>query len=98
MSCQHRTRAWESEGESSTIVQFRNDQKPMVWLYSNLGWVPIGNTPEDEKGAEAFAEHVADSYGLVEVPTERAEWLAGWVDDEYWYREVNTVLENDEDD
>lgn len=67
-----RTRLWESESGSSTCVQFRTDVKPMVWMHTNLGWVPIGNAPEDEKEAETFAEDVAAGYNLVESSLERA--------------------------
>jgi len=75
-----RTRAWASESGTTTVVQFRNDQIPMVWLHANLGWMPIGNTPKDEAAAEKFAEEIADSYGLVEVDEKEAEWYAGWIE------------------
>lgn len=60
-----RTRLWESPNGSST------------WLHSNLGWLPISNTPADELTAEQFAEQTAAGYGLVESTKERANQMAG---------------------
>ena len=74
----HETRAWASEG-SSTIVQFRTDEDPMVWMHTNIGWVPIGNAPKDDADkAEQFAEKTALSYGLREVDAAEAARIAGW--------------------
>ena len=72
-----RTRLWEDpEGLSSTCVQFRTDTKPMVWVNTNMGWVPISNTPKDEKEAEQFAEEIATGYHLEESSPERAQYMA----------------------
>lgn len=72
-----RTRLWESNGGSSTCVQFRTDTEPKVWLHTNLGWVPIGNSPAEESEAEKFAVELADGYQLVEADQDRAEYFAG---------------------
>lgn len=72
-----RTRYWYSDQGSSTAVQFRTDADPMVYLHCNLGWVPIGNAPRDEAGAELFAEEIAAGYRLVESDAELALEMAG---------------------
>jgi hypothetical protein len=77
-----RTRYWHDfAGLSSTAVQFRDDADPMVFLHTNLGWVPIGNTPPDATGAERFAEEVAASYKLSEASQAVATYMAGCDDD-----------------
>ena len=73
-----RTRLWNSENGSNTCVQFRTDSKPMVWVHSNIGWLGMGNTPENEAEAEKFAEETAEGYGLVETTPEEALYMAGW--------------------
>lgn len=76
-----RTRYWhDASGLSSTAVQFRDDTEPMVHLHTNLGWVPIGNTPTDATGAERFAEELAKNYNLNEASQAVATYMAG-VDD-----------------
>ena len=76
---EHRTRAWESASGSSTIVQFRTDiDGAPVWMHTNIGWIPIGNAPEELGAAEDFAVKAAAGYGLEESPEWRAEELAGW--------------------
>lgn len=77
-----KVRCWESE-LTSTVVQFRTDADPMVYLHTNLGWVPIGNTPKDPKEAEKFAEECARGYDLQESKKSRAYWLAGLTPDDW---------------
>ena len=72
-----KTRAWESDEGSSTIVQFRSDVHPHVWMNTNMGWVPIGNAPAGLREAESFAETMAKDYGLTETHPDRSRWLAG---------------------
>lgn len=91
----YRTRAWESDSGTSTVVQFRTDVDPMVWVNGNIGWMPIGNTPKDEAKAEKFAEETAEGYGLVECSRERAEWWAGWGED-YPFDEEDDEEEDDD--
>lgn len=82
---QKRTRAWESLEGSSTIVQFRTDTYPYLWMNTNLGWVPVNAEENKDKTLEEVekqAEQIAESYGLVESSPERAAWLAGWDDSE----------------
>ena len=50
----------------------------MVWVHSNIGWLGMGNTPENEAEAEKFAEETAEGYGLVETTPEEALYMAGW--------------------
>lgn len=77
-----RTRLWlaEDHPHTSTGVQFRTDVEPKVWMHTNIGWVPIGNAPRDEAEAEAFAIEIAEGYDLMEMPEERARYMAGWED------------------
>ena len=72
-----KTRFWDSDQGSSTCVQYRDDAEPMVWMHTNLGWVPIGNSPEDAGEAEAFAVETAKGYGLVERDNDTARAMAG---------------------
>lgn len=72
-----RTRLWRSDEGSSTAVQFRNDLAVMVWLNTNIGWVPISNAPEDEVGAEDFAVRLANGYRLIEADKETAQRFLG---------------------
>lgn len=60
-----KNRFWGSE-TSSTAVMFMPKEDPKVFLHTNLGWVPIGNTPEDEVEALSFAMDIALSYKLEE--------------------------------
>lgn len=77
-----KTRYWHHEdGMSSTAVQFRDDADPMVHLHTNMGWVPIGNTPKDVKDAEVFAEQLATGYNLQEANKDVAVYMLG-LDDE----------------
>ena len=64
-----KTRLWES---TSTCVQYRTDVTPFVYLHTNIGWVPIGNTPEGVEEAEKFAIKCAAGYDLIESSPERA--------------------------
>lgn len=75
MATNFRTRCWESR-DSSTVVQFRTDVEPKVWMHTNIGWLPIGNTPDNEVEAEAFAVECAAGYKLVESPQDRAFYMA----------------------
>lgn len=72
-----KTRYWDNPGFSSTAVQFRTDTEPMIWMHTNIGWVPIGNTPVDRKEAEHFAEELAAGYNLEERGREFAEYMLG---------------------
>lgn len=72
-----RTRYWESEGVSTTAVQFRDDTEPMVHIHTNMGWVAVGNAPKDVVGAEKFAEDIARGYHLTETTEEQALYMAG---------------------
>lgn len=73
-----KTRYWDrSDGLSSTAVQFRTDTDPMVFFHTNIGWVPIGNTPKDATGAEEFAEKLASGYGLTEANQTQAIYMLG---------------------
>lgn len=73
-----KTRYWDNiDGGSTTAVQFRDDTEPMVFLHSNIGWLPLGNTPKDATGAEAFAKQLADGYGLTEASQEVAQYMLG---------------------
>jgi hypothetical protein len=79
----HRTRFWDRpDGITSTAVQFRTDADPMVHLHTNIGWVPIGNTPKDIAEAEKFAEECAVGYNLIERDQAHARYMAGWNDSE----------------
>jgi hypothetical protein len=81
MSVEKRTRLWKSEdGFSTTRVQFRTDCDPMVWMFTNIGWMPVGNSPDDVDAAESFATEVAEGYKLVECCEEEAHYFAGWED------------------
>lgn len=71
-----RTRIWVGDN-TDTKVQFRNDADPKVWMNTNIGWIPIGNAPTDDVGAEAFAVDTAKSYGLPEGSLEEAKYWAG---------------------
>lgn len=71
-----RTRFWcDPMWLSSTCVQFRADTKPMVWLHTNIGWIPVGNTPETEKEAESFAIGLAEGYNLTEANQGLAQYM-----------------------
>jgi len=72
-----RTRFWSSP-DTTTCIQFRTDTDPKVWIHTNLGWVPIGNTPDDAGAAEAFAVDVAAGYKLEEASEDTARYMAGW--------------------
>ena len=73
-----RTRCWEDpEGCSNTVVQVRDDARPMVHVHSNIGWLPISNAPEDWDAAVAMAESLARGWGLEESSRGRALWMAG---------------------
>lgn len=74
----HRTRCWYSDQGSSTMVQFRTDLTPMVWMHTNIGWVGVSNAPTDEAKAEQFAVELATGYELKEHDRESAEHFAGW--------------------
>jgi len=72
------TRLWEAEPErSSTAIQFNSEATPKVWMHTNIGWIPIGNSPKDNDEAERFAEDTAKEYGLEESTQERAKYMAG---------------------
>jgi hypothetical protein len=71
-----KTRYWSND-EGNNGVQFRNDASPMVWIATNIGWLPISNSPEDEQEAEAFAEKLAKGYGYDERSSEYALYMAG---------------------
>jgi hypothetical protein len=60
-----RNRFWGSE-TSSTAVMFMPLEDPKVWLHTNIGWVPIGNTPENAAEAEQMAIDLAKNYFLEE--------------------------------
>lgn len=60
------------EPETTPDLQFRTDVRPFVWLRTNLGWVPIGNTPDTEPAG----------HGREEAPPERARYMAGWAETE----------------
>lgn len=60
-----KNRFWGSE-LSSTAVMFMPKEDPKVWFHTNLGWVPIGNTPEDSAEAEQMAINLAVHYSLEE--------------------------------
>lgn len=70
------TRAWTSK-TTPTVVLWRKDIQPMVWLCTNAGWIPIGNTPEDSDAAESFAEEMAEEYQLAECHHSEALYLVG---------------------
>lgn len=73
-----KTRLWkDASGSSSTMVQFRTDTHPMLWMHTNIGWIPDGSCPDEAKEAEAKAEEVAKGYGLDEVSQEEALYWAG---------------------
>jgi hypothetical protein len=72
------TRYWRKPaGESSTAVQWRDDTRPQVWVFTNVGWVPIIGTPADPTEAQVTAEKLATEYGLVEVKKNEALFMAG---------------------
>ena len=72
-----KTRLWESDCGSNTMVQFRTDSDPMVFIHSNIGWLPIGNAPKTAAEAEKFAAETAEGYDLIEASTEKAEYFLG---------------------
>ena len=73
-----KTRFWDHPyGLSSTAVQFRDDADPMVYVHSNIGWLPIGNTPKDAVEAEDFAVKLAKGYNLTECSQEMANYMLG---------------------
>jgi hypothetical protein len=75
-----KTRAWYNPGVTDTIVQFRTDVTPFIYIHSNVGWLPIGNCPSDPEKAEKLAERTAKGYNLIEAPEDYAKHLAGWTD------------------
>lgn len=70
-----RTRLWLGH-HTSTAVQFRNDVEeddPMVWMHTNLGWIPVGNSVGlTEQEAEKLAVGIAGGYNLEEQDEETA--------------------------
>lgn len=77
----HVTRLWASS-ETTTMVQFRTDTDHLVWIHTNVGWVPITNAPDNnEYDAALFAEEIAKGYGLTELSQEQARYFAGWEDE-----------------
>jgi hypothetical protein len=72
-----KTRAWNSP-ETNTIVQFRTDVSPFIYLHTNVGWIPVGNCPSNPEKAEKMAEDIAKGYNLTETTQEFAKHLAGW--------------------
>ena len=63
-----KTRLWSNPG-TTTVIQVRNDvpaDSPMVFIHTNLGWLPISNAPRTYNEAEQFAAEAADGYGLRE--------------------------------
>lgn len=75
-----KTRIWHNRN-STTMVQFISTANPKVYLQTNIGWLPIGNTPENDDEAQKFAEDCAVSYGLVEGSQEMANYFAGVSDE-----------------
>ena len=73
-----RTRFWSSDEGSSTCIQFRTDRRPAVWIHTNIGWIPVGNTPPALEQAEHFAENIAMGYNLTERDEAHARFMAGW--------------------
>lgn len=71
-----KTRLWTNQ-ERTTLVQFRTDSKPMVWIHTNIGWLACGNAPEDEKEAEQFAQEIANGWNLKEASHEMAIYFLG---------------------
>ena len=49
----------------------------MVYVHSNIGWLPIGNTPKDAVEAEDFAVKLAKGYNLTECSQEMANYMLG---------------------
>lgn len=78
-----RTLAWhDSSGASNTIIQVRDDTTPYVWMHTNIGWVPIGNAPEQYEQAVDFALAFAKEHELEEMPMSLALYFAGYGDGE----------------
>lgn len=75
-----RTRIWMSESGSNTVVQFRTDVPQMIWIHTNLGWIPDGDCPTDEKAAETKCERLAEGWKLVEQSEEVAKDFLGELD------------------
>lgn len=76
MSKEIKTRFWDSE-TSSTAVQFRDDTTPMIWMHTNIGWVPLNGTPHFPEEASECAESLAKHYGLEEASQEKALYMLG---------------------
>jgi len=72
-----RTRYW-SNGEGNNGVQFRTDSEEMVWMATNIGWIPVSNAPKNEREAEKYAEELAEGYSYKETSQEFAKHMAGW--------------------
>ena len=71
-----KTRLWKAES-SNTMIQFRTDAEPLVWMHTNMGWLPLGNSPTDHDEAEKFAAEAAEGYNLKETSSEVAEYFLG---------------------
>ena len=72
------TRLWETGNpDGGTAIQYNNEATPKVWMHTNIGWIPIGNAPEEDKAAEEFAEETAKGYELTESSQSRAKYMAG---------------------
>jgi hypothetical protein len=77
---QTRTRLWRNKN-SSTMIQFRTDSIPMVWMHTNIGWLPLGNCPDLQSDAESFAVSVAEGYKLQEASQAMALHYLGYDDE-----------------
>jgi hypothetical protein len=72
-----KTRYWiNSEGNKG--VQFRTDLDVMVWMATNIGWIPLNDSPKNEQDAERYAEKLAKSYSYKETSQDFANYMAGW--------------------
>ncbi len=72
-----KTRAWKSSAVE-TIIHFRTDKTPFIYIYTPVGWSPVGNCPNNPEKAEKMAEDLAKGYNLIEVEQKEAKRMAGW--------------------
>lgn len=71
-----RTKLWLSPDQSSTtMVQYRADVEPRVWLHTNRGWVPVDASAMED--ALMSCEQLADAWQLKEADDQTTAFFAG---------------------
>lgn len=76
-----RTKLWLSPDQSSTtMVQYRADVEPQVWLHTSRGWVPVDASAMED--AFTSCEQLADAWQLEEADDQTTAFFAGLDSDE----------------